>query len=194
MSEGHRQLLDILAQLACQAALGSAEAPYENMPDDLKSLLTVLRDLYTSCPGYRSFRIAPSCVRQLIFVAKQAPHIFPNPLARAMVRQIKPERLLDVLRNTKDLDLKGVDVEHIGWSGFLQSPHAPSQRTLTAVDRLIQPDLFVPLLDAYEDSYKSGAMWQPQPFSPVQIEDVAWYGTPNDVRNVFGTRMDSVVS
>jgi hypothetical protein len=194
MSEGHLQLLDILAQLACQAAFGSANGPFEDVPENLKGLLTVLQHLHTSCPGYRSSKIAHNCVRQLIFVARQEPGIFPNPLARAIVRQIEPDRLLDVLRNTRGLDLTGVDVEHIGSSGFLQSSQAPSQRTLTAVDRLIQPDLFVLLLDAYEDSYKSGAMWQPQPFSPVQIEDVAWYGTPNDVRNVFGTRMDSFAS
>jgi hypothetical protein len=194
MSEGHLQLLDILAQLACQAAFGSAEETYGDVPDDLMRLLTVLQHLHTSCPGHQSFGIAPSCVCQLIFVARKAPHVFPNPLARAIVRQIEPERILDVLHSTKDLDLKGVDVKHIGSSDFLQRSHAPSQRTLTAVNRLIQPDLFVLLLGAYEDCYKSGATWQPQPFSPVQIEDVAWYGTPNDVRNVFGTRMDSFAS
>jgi hypothetical protein len=169
MSKGHWQLLDILAQLACQAALGSAEAPYENVPDDLKGLLTVLEDLHASCSGYQSFGIAPSCARQLIFVARKEPSIFPKPLARAMVRQIEPRLLLKALRSTataEALDLSGVDVKHIESREFCQS----SRRTMAAVEWLIQPRLFPRVLDAYEYCHINGATWQP--ISSVLLEGV----------------------
>jgi hypothetical protein len=168
MSTQHWQLLDILAQLACQAALGSADEPYEHVPDDLKSLLRVLKRLHINYPGYKSFDLVPSCARQLIFVARKEPRNFPKPLARAMVFQIEPKQLLKELRNTTTagaLDLSSVDVKHIESKLFRRSSHP---RTIAALDCLIQPHLFPRVLDAYEYRHLSGATWQPTPLVLLQ--------------------------
>jgi hypothetical protein len=162
MSTQYCQLLDILAQLACQAALGHTKEPHADasVPADLKGLLTVLRDLYTSYPGYQSFGIAPSCTRQLIFVARKEPGILPKPLAHAMVHQIEPGLLLQQLRSTTNaeaLDLSSVDVTHIESAEFRQSSH----RTTAALDCLIQPHLFPRVLDVYESCHNDGTLRQP---------------------------------
>jgi hypothetical protein len=125
-----------------------------SVPDNLVTLLRILSD-GISCPtDYHSIKIVPSCARQLIFVARKRLDLFPNQLARAMVFQIEHRRLLAKLRDMTTgaealADLSTVNVRHIMSRQFCHS--SVDSRTIALVNRLIRPDIFPGILDAYEE-------------------------------------------
>jgi hypothetical protein len=140
----YRQLLDILTQLACQAALAVEPEPSDHVPENLRNLLTALKSVYDSSPPYPASHIVRSCSSALISVARKETDLFPKPLARAMVRQIDPQRLLDAVKDVDGLDLKGVNV-HSKWDRL-------DARSIAAIETLISPGPFAPILNAYADS------------------------------------------
>jgi hypothetical protein len=140
----YRQLLDILTQLACQAALATVPEPWVHVPDNLKNLLRALQPVYDHSPPNPSSVIARSCMPAMILVAGKEPDLFPKPLARALVRQVELGRLKGVVQGVPGLDLAGVDVDRLKskWETL-------DDRRLAAIERLIEPEPFVRILKAY---------------------------------------------
>jgi hypothetical protein len=140
----YRQLLDILVQLACQAALPIEPNPSARVPEGLRNLLTALKPVYDNSPQYPASHIARSCSSALISVARKETDLFPKPLARAIVRQIDPQCLSDAVKDVEGLDLTGVNVH-----SRLDSLDA---RSLAAIEILISPGPFTRILQAYKTS------------------------------------------
>jgi hypothetical protein len=151
----YRQLLDILTQLACQAALATVPEPWVHVPKNLKNLLRALQPVYTESPTYPAFNIARNCMSAMIFVAGKETDLFPKPLARALVRQVELGRLKGVVQGVPDLDLEGVDVDRLKsrWETL-------DDRSLAAIERLIEPEPFARILKTYVDpSFDTDNAW-----------------------------------
>jgi hypothetical protein len=147
----YQWLLDLLAQLACQVALAMEPKPCEHVPEDLKSFLVALRGVHQVCLPYPSSRISGSCATALVFVARHEPDLFPKPLARALVRQSEGGHLLAMAQDIWGLDLEGVDMDDLGSSWEYMDT-----RSRGVIERLIEPEPFAKILDAYEGDVRGG--------------------------------------
>jgi hypothetical protein len=148
----YQQLLDVLAQLACQVALAMEPEPYKHVPKDLKSFLVALRGVHKICSPYQSQYIWGSCATALVCLARSdEPDLFPKSFARAMVRQIEGSHLLAVAQDVAGLDLEGVDMSRLWkkWGELDDSSRG-------VIERLIEPKPFAKILDAYEDTLEVG--------------------------------------
>jgi hypothetical protein len=135
-------------QLVCQATLPLEPDPSTRVPEDLRNLLAALKHIYNISPTYPEALIARSCAPALISVARNEMDLFPKPLARAMVRQIDPERLLDAVKDVEGLDLTDVNIEYLLKSRW----DSLDSRSLRAMEDLIRPEPFTQILQAYKDS------------------------------------------
>jgi hypothetical protein len=144
----YKQLLDFLAQLACQVALGMEPKPCEHVPEDLKSFLAALQGvhkIWSAQSPYPSSRIEGSCATALVVVAKDAPHLFPKPFARTMVRQIEGSHLLAVAQDVTGLNVVGEDMNRLS-----ESWDELDDRSRSVIERLIEPEHFARVLDVYK--------------------------------------------
>jgi hypothetical protein len=157
ITQGHRDLLDILAKLACQVAWATTKDLHECVPEDLKDIMRTLQHVDASDPFklYKSLSNIVSCAPGLIFVANHEPDLFPKPFARAIVHYLKPVQLWSIASDVDGLDIEGIDVARITNDFF--SPDREylwkslDARTPHATELLILPQTFGRILDAYEE-------------------------------------------
>jgi hypothetical protein len=158
INKGHRDLLDVLVQLACHVAIATPKEPHGDVPENLQNLMRALQHVDAGDPSHQSYKIAKSCAPALIFVARHTPDLFPKPFARAIVHELRPVELWNVACDVEGLIIEGIDVVRIPdydiWPdrGYLwQSLNA---RTPHATELLIAPHTFSRILDAYEEQVK----------------------------------------
>jgi hypothetical protein len=152
---GHRDLLDVLVQLACHVSMTTTREPHGHVPDDLQDLMRALQYVDTSDPLRQSYKIVESCVPALIFLATQEPDLFPKPFARAIVHGLEPVKLWNIACDVDGLDVEGIEVARIPRDfprpdiGYLWD--SLNARTPNATELLIAPQPFRRILDAYEE-------------------------------------------
>jgi hypothetical protein len=152
ITQGHRQLLDVLAQIACQVAMAATKEPHEHVPKDLQSLMRALQHMNASDPLRQSLWIVNSCAPALIFVARHEPDLFPKPFARAIVHELKPVRLWNIACGDDGLDVEGIDVARItNFGDHTYMWESLEARTPNTMELLIVPQVFRRILDAYEE-------------------------------------------
>jgi hypothetical protein len=156
ITPGHRDLLDVLVQLACNAAMDSTKEPHERVPETLKDLMHALQHVDASDPSRRVYWIAESCVPALIFVARNEPDLFPKPFARAIMHKLEPLRLWNIACGIEGLEIENIDVARITNTIFGKAYMWDSldARTTNATELLIAPRTLNRILDAYEEQVK----------------------------------------
>jgi hypothetical protein len=154
LTKGYRLLLDFLVQVACQVALAITEEPHELVPEDLKNVLLALQqgsdDTYVGL--YQSFFLMQRCAPAFIFIARHEPDLLPKPFARAIVHQLNPVQLWNIVCGVDGLDVEGIDVARItnDSSGRDYLWESLNARTPNATELLIAPRPFGQILDSYE--------------------------------------------
>jgi hypothetical protein len=137
ITQGHRQLLDVLAQIACQVAMAATKEPHEHVPKDLQSLMRALQHMNASDPLRQSLWIVNSCAPALIFVARH---------------ELKPVRLWNIACGDDGLDVEGIDVARItNFGDHTYMWESLEARTPNTMELLIVPQVFRRILDAYEE-------------------------------------------
>jgi hypothetical protein len=156
ITPGHRSLLDVLVQLACHVAVAATKEPHERVPEDLQDLMRALQHVDASDPLRQSYYIVESCAPALIFVARHVPDIFPKPLARAIVHEVKPMKLWNIACDVDGIDVQGIDVARMNNSLVSHAYLWDSldARAPNATELLIAPQTFSRILDAYEEQFK----------------------------------------
>jgi hypothetical protein len=156
ITPGHRDLLDVLVQLACHVAMAATKEPHERVPEDLKHLMRAIQHVDASDPSHKhsSHRIAGSYVPALIFVARHEPDLFPKAFARAIVHKLKAVQLWNIACDVVGLDIEGIDVARITDLGDHEGRrflwNYLNDRTPDAMELLIAPQVFSRILNVYE--------------------------------------------
>jgi hypothetical protein len=152
LAPGHRKLLDTLVQYACQAAILTTTEPPEHVPADLKDLLLSLQQVEVDYPLHQSCELVKSCAPALISVARLAPDLFPQPLARGIVHDLDHLRLWEIVCDVEGLDVDGIDVSLInGQIGSNYLWRRLDACTPNATELLIAPQVFRRILNSYEE-------------------------------------------
>jgi hypothetical protein len=158
ITQGHRQLLDVLAPFACQVAMAAMKEPQERVPADLQELMRAVQHVDASDLLRQSSLIPKSCAPALIFVARHEPDLFPKPFARRIVHALNPARLWNIACDVDGLDVEGIDVAQVTdddlWRGRRYLWKSLDARTPNATELLIAPQTFSQILDAYEEQLK----------------------------------------
>jgi hypothetical protein len=157
ISPGHRNLLDVLVQLACEVAMATTKEPDERISEDLQlqELMRATQHVDASDPLRQSRRFTKSCPAALIFVARHEPDLFPKPFARAIAHSLNPVQLWNVACGVDGLDVKDIDVERITMGDRNYLWESLDARTPNGVmELLIAPQVFSRILDEFEEKVK----------------------------------------
>jgi hypothetical protein len=147
--------------------MATTKEPHERVPEDLQEIMRALQDVNANRPSRQSDQIVRSCAPALIFVARHEPDLFPKPFARAIAHALNPVRLWNVACGIDGLNVQGIDVTRIIDDNFLWENlniidhdsesylwESLNARTPNATDLFIAPQVFILILDAYEEQLK----------------------------------------